>query len=81
MVVHVGVSSIADGLTLESQAHKAGYCRNDVEGEIPPGLECCSGKADVIQPLFDVHHVGKLVEKSNIGIPVCISSNAGRWEF
>jgi hypothetical protein len=65
-------------LTLESQAHKAGYCRNDVEGEIPTGLEYCGGKADVIQPLFDIHYVRKQMEKANVGIPVCISSDAGR---
>ncbi|PSN44877.1 Pyroglutamyl-peptidase 1 [Blattella germanica] len=79
LVVHVGVSSLATGITLESRAHKSGYCRNDVEGDLPPGLECCTGKADVIQPLFNVHNVGKEAEKANIGIPICISSNAGRY--
>lgn len=79
LVVHVGVSSFATGLTLEQQAHKSGYCGKDVEGKLPPRNEVSSGKAEVIQPVFDVEEVCKAVDKAKIQVPVCCSSNAGRY--
>jgi pyroglutamyl-peptidase len=79
LVVHVGVSNLATGLTLELQAHKSGYCRKDVEGKIPPRNEISSGKSEVIQPVFDVEEVCKEVDKAKIRVPVCCSSDAGRY--
>jgi pyroglutamyl-peptidase len=79
LVVHVGVSSLATGLTLELQAHKSGYCRKDVEGKIPPRNEISSGKSEVIQPVFDVEDVCREVDKAKIRVPVCCSSDAGRY--
>ncbi|XP_069685828.1 pyroglutamyl-peptidase 1 [Periplaneta americana] len=79
LVVHVGVSSIASGLTLELKAHRSGYCREDVAGELPPRNECSCGRADVIKPVFDVDDVCRELEKAKIAVPVCCSSNAGRF--
>jgi hypothetical protein len=79
LVVHVGVSNFATGLTLELQAHKSGYCGKDVQGKLPPRNEVSSGKADVIQPMFDVEDVCKAVNKAKIRVPVCCSSDAGRY--
>ncbi|XP_023715605.1 pyroglutamyl-peptidase 1 isoform X2 [Cryptotermes secundus] len=79
LVVHVGVSTLATGLTLELQAHKSGYCRKDVQGKLPPSHEVSSGKAEVIQPMFDVEDVCKAVDKAKIRVPVCCSSDAGRY--
>lgn len=79
--MHVGVSSLASGLTLEVQAHRSGYCRQDTQGKVPPRNEISSGKAEVIQPLFDVEDVCKAVHKSNIRVPTCCSADAGRCVF
>ncbi|KDR16265.1 hypothetical protein L798_09684, partial [Zootermopsis nevadensis] len=79
LVVHVGVSGLATGLTLEQEAHKSGYCKTDVEGKLPPRNEVGSGKAEVIRPLFDVEDVCKEVDNTEIGIPTFCSSNAGRY--
>jgi hypothetical protein len=77
--VHVGVSSLATGLTLEQQAHRSGYCRKDVQGKLPPRNEISSGKAEVIQPLFDVEDVCREADKAKMRVPVCCSSDAGRY--
>jgi pyroglutamyl-peptidase len=78
LVVHVGVSSLATGLTLEQEAHKSGYCRSDIKGKLPPGNEASCGKTEVIRPLFDLEDVCKEVGNTKIGIPTFCSSNAGR---
>ena len=38
LVVHVGVSGVAQELNLESQAFNAGYCSADVSGCLPEGI-------------------------------------------
>jgi hypothetical protein len=78
LVVHVGVSRFATGLTLEQKAHKSGYCQTDVEGKLPPRNEVSSGKIEVIHPLFDVEDVCKEVDSIKVGIPTFCSSDAGR---
>jgi hypothetical protein len=75
----VGVSNLATGLTLELQAHKSGYCRRDTEGKLPPRNEICGGKAEVIQPMFDVEDLCREVDKAKIGVPTICSSDAGRY--
>jgi len=76
--VHVGVSSLANGLTLEVQAHRSGYCRQDTLGKVPPRNEISSGKAEVIQPVFDVEDICKVVLESNTQVLTCCSADAGR---
>jgi hypothetical protein len=51
----------------------------DVEGKIPPRNEISSGKFEVIQPVFDVEDVCREVDKAKIRVPVCCSSDAGRY--
>ena len=76
--MHVGVSSLASGLTLEVQAHRSGYCRQDTLGKVPPRNEISSGKAEVIQPVFDVEDICKAVIESNTQVVTCCSADAGR---
>jgi Caenorhabditis elegans protein of unknown function (DUF976). len=78
LVVHVGVSSLASGLTLEVKAHKSGYCRQDTQGKVPPRNEISSGKAEVMQPVFDVEDICKAVHESNTQVLTCCSADAGR---
>lgn len=78
LVVHVGVSSLASGLTLEVQAHRSGYCLQDALGKVPPKNEISSGKAEVIQPVFDVQDICKVVHESNTPVLTYCSADAGR---
>lgn len=79
LVVHVGVSSLASGLTLEVQAHRSGYCRQDTLGKVPPRNEISTGKAEVIQPVFDVEDICKAVLETNSQVLTCCSADAGRY--
>ncbi|XP_074649718.1 pyroglutamyl-peptidase 1-like [Tubulanus polymorphus] len=42
LMVHVGVSGIANAITLEQQAHNDNYCKKDFIGQCPADYKCVS---------------------------------------
>lgn len=78
-MVHLGVSSLATELTLETLAHKSGYKKPDVQGNFPAS-NCCYGNEDCIYPELDVKAVSQKINKMiDTGVKSCVSTNAGRY--
>lgn len=83
LVVHCGVSHLAEGLVLESTANTAGYSACDVNGCLPSlcdgekGTECQRLRTDL-----DLERVAletRLASKNHTTVPVSVSEDAGRW--
>ena len=56
-VVHVGVSHLADKITLETQAHNDGYNNKDIDNCVPKNYLCVSCGPGEIQSTFDLASV------------------------
>lgn len=80
-MIHVGVSGLANKITLEKLARKSGYNRTDVNGQLPPGGECCIGCEDQVCVSLDLDSICSQVNNSKLGSISCVSSNAGRYEL
>lgn len=78
LVVHVGVSSYAQKLTLETQAFRKGYNRKDCEGNCHPTGEICHKEenSDRLTAKLDVKSICDHL--NNTDIKACVSSDAGR---
>ncbi|KAJ9590147.1 hypothetical protein L9F63_016732 [Diploptera punctata] len=79
LMVHVGVNGAADGLLLEQKAHRTGYDGTDIHGKLPSPRQTDSSTPDIIGPLYDVSQLKDKVVESDVGVPVCVSCNAGRY--
>lgn len=79
MVIHVGVSSLATKLTIESQAFRKGYNKPDCDGKIHVTGECCmeTEGEDCIKSNIDVQQLCDHVNKST-NLEACVSTHAGR---
>ncbi|XP_046386564.1 pyroglutamyl-peptidase 1 isoform X2 [Ischnura elegans] len=78
LVVHVGVSSIAKEITLETKAYKSGYWKPDVDGKVPESGCCSCGKDECISSTLDVDNICSEVNSCEGGSLACLSSDAGR---
>ncbi|XP_044263248.1 pyroglutamyl-peptidase 1 [Tribolium madens] len=80
LVIHVGVSALADKITLETYAHKDGYIRTDVFGKKPiKGTECsaeCTEK--YLKAGINVKDICDHLN-CNVSTKACVSENAGRY--
>ncbi|ELU08570.1 hypothetical protein CAPTEDRAFT_162094 [Capitella teleta] len=79
LVVHVGVSSIAQALTLEQQAHNDGYNKFDVKGDCPPDGCCVQNSASCIASAIDMRKVCEEVNAAECGVQAVISMDPGRY--
>ncbi|KAJ9590146.1 hypothetical protein L9F63_016731 [Diploptera punctata] len=79
LMVHVGVNEVVDGLVLELKAHKTGYDVTDIDGKLPSPRQTDSSTPDIIGPLYDVCQLKNEVVESDVGVPVHVSCNAGRY--
>ena len=82
-VVHVGVSSKANQVTLELQAHNEGYVKPDVNSCIPEQNCCVPQGAAVKKTCLDLEKVCKHVNSSSVeeklGVEACLSEDAGYY--
>ena len=83
-VVHVGVSPIADKLTLEHQAHNTGYVKPDVRSKCPPDQCCVSSCPETIRTsCLDMRKLMESVNedcsKQGMGVESCVSEDAGHY--
>ena len=83
-IVHVGVSHLADKLTLEKQAHNTGYDKPDVTSKCPPD-QCCvpecpdTGRASCLDMEKLMVSVNEDCSKQSLGVEVCVSEDAGHY--
>ncbi|XP_026755827.2 pyroglutamyl-peptidase 1 [Galleria mellonella] len=82
LMIHVGVSRLAQQLTLEMQAHKKGYQRLDYFDKLPPNQMC---SAEGAMRLHTKLNVEKICKQFNDGNPpeekttAVASKDAGRY--
>lgn len=78
LVVHVGVSGIADKITLEQRAHNLGYHRKDIGGKTPT-QECCQEDGEeCICTGIDMSQVSDEINKADNRLEAEVSHDAGR---
>ena len=82
-VVHVGVSHLADKLTLERTGNNTGYDKPDVNDRCPPGGCCVPGTCDTMATCLDldtlVSDVNSDCAKLGNGVEACTSDYAGQY--
>ncbi|XP_012262130.1 pyroglutamyl-peptidase 1 [Athalia rosae] len=81
LVIHLGVSSMATCLTLESRAHKTGYVRSDNLLKLPDE-ETLSLEPGILETSLNVKQICEDVEGNgakNDGCKACVSHDAGRY--
>lgn len=77
-MVHVGVSGIADKITLEQRAHNLGYHRKDIGGKTPT-QECCQEDGEeCICTGIDMSQVSDEINKADNRLEAEVSHDAGR---
>ncbi|XP_023932442.1 pyroglutamyl-peptidase 1-like [Lingula anatina] len=78
LVVHVGVSGIADRLTLEQLAHNDGYEREDIFNCVPDTKCCVDGADHCLVSAIDMTKVQQCVNSSACGVEAIVSTDPGR---
>ncbi|XP_078314756.1 pyroglutamyl-peptidase 1-like [Crassostrea virginica] len=79
LVVHVGVSGLANKITLEQQGHNAGYHRKDVKGQTPP-KECCREEGEeCLSAGIDMSRISEEINKAENELQAEVSHDAGRY--
>lgn len=81
-MMHVGVSSIAQKLTLEMQAHKKGYQRLDYLEDCPANNVCPADGAVRLQTKLNVERICKEFNDGNPvdeNVSAVASKDAGRY--
>ncbi|XP_032789600.2 pyroglutamyl-peptidase 1 [Daphnia magna] len=79
LVVHVGVSGMAQELTLETQAFNKGYGSLDIQGCVPEGGVCVEGCPDRLESAIDMRKICQNVNDSSCDVVSCISTDPGRY--
>ncbi|XP_002731379.1 pyroglutamyl-peptidase 1-like [Saccoglossus kowalevskii] len=79
LLIHVGVSGIAEAITLEELAHNTGYVQRDIKMKTPDTGCCIDGGPDCIISRLDMGAVCEHINQTNCGIQVVTSKDAGRY--
>ncbi|CAL1528455.1 unnamed protein product [Lymnaea stagnalis] len=80
LMVHVGVSGVANELTLEQRAHNDGYNRDDVEGLVPPSQMCVDNCCEnVLISGIDMSLVCQEVNEADQKVSSVVSQDPGRY--
>ncbi|CAH0724130.1 unnamed protein product, partial [Brenthis ino] len=81
LMIHVGVSSIANKMTLEAQAHRKGYQRLDYFEKCPANHVCTAEGAIRIHTKLDVERICKEFNENNPqnDTGAIVSKDAGRY--
>ncbi|XP_022190636.2 pyroglutamyl-peptidase 1 [Nilaparvata lugens] len=78
-VIHAGVSSLANNLTIERCAKLKGYNRRDVDGQIPCGEACKFGLEEVLHSKVDVIDLCTQMNDMKSNVKTSISTDAGSY--
>lgn len=79
LVVHVGVSNLARGITLEQQAHNDGYTRPDIKLRVADNACCVPGADNCLMSRLDMAQVCEKVNQSKAEIKAEVSHDPGRY--
>lgn len=81
LIIHCGVSSIADKITLEKCANRTGYIKTDAFGNVHLTGQCLPPEkgSDVINCDLNIEKICETLNEKNY--QSCISDSAGRWEI
>ncbi|XP_050704950.1 pyroglutamyl-peptidase 1-like isoform X2 [Eriocheir sinensis] len=80
LTVHVGVSNLAETLTLEQLAHNTGYEKEDNCGCVPIGGLCHSDGTDIIQSSIQMDMISSTLNKATcLKLPCAKSTDPGRF--
>lgn len=78
--VHVGVSGIADKITLERRANNSGYRRDDVDRKCPKDGKCVSdADRETLETTLNVDELVKSVNEADIKAECVASLDPGRY--
>lgn len=79
-MIHVGVSSQANKITIESQAHRKGYQRPDYLDQCPANHTCTAEGAIRIHAKLDVERICKEFNENDplVDTSAIVSRDAGR---
>ncbi|XP_050294487.1 pyroglutamyl-peptidase 1 isoform X2 [Anthonomus grandis grandis] len=78
LVVHVGVSALAEEITIETCSNKTGYLRPDVEEKCLPNSEARCGTDHCLKTGISTKAICERVNK-HPKIKACTSADAGRY--
>ena len=83
-IVHVGVSHLADKLTLEKHAHNTGYNKPDIRSMCPPDQRCVpecqdTSRASCLDMEKLMVSVNEDFSKQGMGVEACVSEDAGHY--
>lgn len=78
VVLHVGVSSCAQCLTIECLAHSTGYVRPDIYGKCPDESNV---ESEIFETKFDVKKICNMINENSeqTTCNACVSRNAGKY--
>ncbi|XP_072942397.1 pyroglutamyl-peptidase 1-like [Epargyreus clarus] len=80
LMLHVGVSGLAKELTLELQAHKKGYQRQDYFDKCPPNHSCPADGAIRLHTKLDVERICQEYNEAKVAETTAVTSkDAGRY--
>lgn len=79
LVVHCGVSGVAQVLTLEQEAHNFGYKSTDIQGKIPPDNCCVRGGPDTLKSGIHMGKVCEAINSADCGVAAAVSHDPGRY--
>ncbi|XP_015603707.1 pyroglutamyl-peptidase 1 [Cephus cinctus] len=78
-VIHVGVSSIAECITIESRAHSKGYIREDINNTCPDESNVEENNL-ILETVCDVKQICNYINNiENSNIKASVSHDAGRY--
>jgi len=79
LVIHVGLSSMVDKITLEQCAYNKGYCKPDNKNYYPSSLCCKTSAPDTIISSINMQEISESDILKNNNISVNVSHEAGRY--
>nr|CAG4650536.1 EOG090X0F1W [Sida crystallina] len=79
LVIHVGVSGVANEVNLEQMAFNGGYNSPDVQLCLPQGNCCIPGAQDCIISGINMRKICEDINHSTCGVFSCVSSDPGRY--
>jgi len=83
-VIHVGVSCMADKITLERQSHNTDYNKADTQGTCPPDQCCIPALGEKVEKTcLDLEKLMSAINNDDkvvdVGVEACVSEDAGRY--
>nr|XP_004227022.2 pyroglutamyl-peptidase 1 [Ciona intestinalis] len=79
LVVHVGVSGVANTITLEQYAHNDGYNRNDNRGKCPKHFCCKEEGSQTLKSTINMKEIVECQHLQECNVQAVTSNDPGRY--